>query len=201
MISKKNLKYFQSNEIEVILLHKNPHFFMKRIFAFLVLVLLIWNVSGQVNINRFLAMGRTDLFNDNYTESIKNLSIAIEAAPNKFEPYFFRGLAKYSLGDYEGAIQDFNKSIEINPYFSYNYQYRGVCKSQLKQYHDALQDFADAIHRGPNNADTYVNRGTTKIQLELYEKAVTDFDTAIIIDKNTNWPISTNPMRFINLVI
>lgn len=156
---------------------------MKKVFGILLFLLLLFQGMAQVNIHRFLAMGRTDLFNDNYTESIKNLSIAIEAAPDKFEPYFFRGLAKYSLGDYEGAILDFNRSIEINPYFSYNYQYRGVCKSQLKRYHEALQDFADAIHRGPNNADTYVNRGTTKIQLEMYEKAISDFDTAIIIDK------------------
>ena len=109
---------------------------------------------SQVNTQRFLAMGRTDLFNDNYTESIKNLSVAIKASPNKFEPYFFRGLAKYSLGDFDGAISDFNKSIEINPYFSYNYQYRGICKSQIKQYSAALQDFSDAIHRGQNNADS-----------------------------------------------
>lgn len=156
---------------------------MKKVFGIFLFLFLMFQVSAQVNIHRFLAMGRTDLFNDNYTESIKNLSIAIDAAPDKFEPYFFRGLAKYSLGDYEGAIQDFNKSIEINPYFSYNYQYRGVCKSQLKRYHEALKDFAAAIHRGPNNADTYVNRGTTKIQLEMYEKAISDFDTAVIIDK------------------
>ena len=45
---------------------------------------------------------------DNYTESIKNLTIAIEAAPDKFEPYFFRGLAKYSLGDYDGRKWNIN---------------------------------------------------------------------------------------------
>lgn len=150
----------------------------------LIFILIIWagTTTAQINTQRFLAMGRTDLFNDNYTESIKNLSIAIEASPNKFEPYFFRGLAKYSLGDYEGAISDFNASIKINPYFSYNYQYRGVCKSQLNRYREALKDFAAAIHRGPNNPDVYVNRGTTKIQLEMYENAIADFDTALLID-------------------
>lgn len=155
---------------------------MRHLVTFIFLLIFIGTASAQVNTQRFLAMGRTDLFNDNYTESIKNLTVAIEAAPDKFEPYFFRGLAKYSLGDFEGAIFDFNKSIEINPYFSYNYQYRGICKSQLQRYHDALRDFADAIHRGPNNADVFVNRGTTKIQLEMYENSIHDFDTALILD-------------------
>lgn len=156
---------------------------MRKIIVLFFIITITASAFSQVNINRFLAMGRTDLFNDNYTESIKNLTIAIEAAPDKFEPYFFRGLAKYSLGDYEGAILDFNKSININPYFSYNYQYRGISKSQLKRFHEALKDFADAIHRGPNNADVYVNRGTTKIQLDMYENSLSDFDTALIIDK------------------
>jgi len=164
---------------------------MKRILIIISFFALFPPTFSQVNTQRFLAMGRTDLFNDNYTESIKNLTVVIEAAPEKFEPYFFRGLAKYSLGDYEGAIIDFNKSISINPYFSYNYQYRGICKSQLHRYHEALKDFADAVHRGPNNADVYVNRGTTKMQLEMYSKAISDFDTAIILDKK-------NELAFLN---
>lgn len=164
---------------------------MRKLILLFSFITLVSTSFSQVNINRFLAMGRTDLFNDNYTESIKNLTIAIEAAPDKFEPYFFRGLAKYSLGDYEGAILDFNQSIEINPYFSYNYQYRGISKSQLKRFHEALKDFADAIHRGPNNADVYVNRGTTKIQLDMYENSLADFDTALIIDKK-------NELAYIN---
>jgi len=156
---------------------------MRKIIFIFILTITTTTIFAQVNTQRFLAMGRTDLFNDNYTESIKNLTVAIKASPDKFEPYFFRGLAKYSLGDYEGAISDFDQSIKINPYFSYNYQYRGICESQLKNYHQALQDYADAIHRGPNNADVYVNRGITKTELNLYENAVSDFDTAIILDK------------------
>ncbi len=143
--------------------------------------------EAQVNIKRFTAMGRTDLFNDHYTESIKNLSIAIHAAPNKFEPYFYRGLAKYSLGDYNGAITDLNKSISINAYFSYSYLYRGLCKQRQKHYHAALKDYAAAIHRGPNNPDIYINRGAAKLQLKLYQSAIADFDTALILDqKNEN---------------
>ncbi|NOR87790.1 MAG: tetratricopeptide repeat protein [Bacteroidales bacterium] len=164
---------------------------MRKIILFITFLVIVSSSFSQVNTRRFLAMGRTDLFNDNYTESIKNLTIAIKAAPDKFEPYFFRGLAKYSLGDYDGAISDFSESIEINPYFSYNYQYRGICKSQLHRYYDALKDFADAIHRGPNNADVYVNRGTTKLQLDMYEQSIHDFDTAIILDKK-------NELAFLN---
>lgn len=164
---------------------------MRKIIIFISFLIIGTTSFAQVNTQRFLAMGRTDLFNDNYSESIKNLTTAIKAEPDKFEPYFFRGLAKYSLGDYEGAISDFTKSIEINPYFSYNYQYRGISKSQLNKYHEALKDFALAIHRGPNNSDVFVNRGTTKIQLDMYENSLHDFDTAIILDKK-------NELAYIN---
>ena len=167
---------------------------MKQLFSFrhyfflaLLLFLSSLSVFAQVNTQRFVAMGRTDLFNDNYTEAIKNLTIAVQANPEKFEPYFFRGLAKYSLGDYNGAIEDLNKSIEINPYFSYSFMYRGLCKQQQKKFHEALKDYGAAIHRGPNNADIYVSRGAAKLQLKLYQSALADFDTAIILDsKNEN---------------
>ena len=153
----------------------------RNLFVFVLFFSLELTGFSQVNTKRFLAMGRTDLFNDNYTESIKNLTIAVNAEPDKFEPYFFRGLAKYSLGDYNGAIEDLNKSISINAYFSYSYLYRGLCKQQQKKFHEALKDYADAIHRGPNNPDIYVNRGTAKLQLKLYQSAIADFDTAIIL--------------------
>jgi tetratricopeptide (TPR) repeat protein len=156
-------------------------------FVFLLLFSLVLTGFSQVNTKRFLAMGRTDLFNDNYTESIKNLTVAVNAAPNKFEPYFYRGLAKYSLGDYNGAIADLNKSISINAYFSYSYLYRGLCKQRQKRFHEALKDYGYAIHRGPNNPDIYVNRGAAKLQLKLYQSAISDFDTAILLDsKNEN---------------
>jgi len=159
-------------------------------FPILLLSLFLASIQiadAQVNTKRFTAMGRTDLFNDHYTESIKNLSIAIHAAPNKFEPYFYRGLAKYSLGDFNGAITDLNKSISINSYFSYSYLYRGLCKQRQKHYHAALKDYAAAIHRGPNNPDIFINRGAAKLQLKLYQSAIADFDTALILDqKNEN---------------
>ncbi|MDA3907029.1 MAG: tetratricopeptide repeat protein [Bacteroidales bacterium] len=161
--------------------------FYRIFFVFVLLINLHLTGFTQVNTKRFLAMGRTDLFNDNYTESIKNLTVAVNAAPDKFEPYFYRGLAKYSLGDYNGAIADLNKSISINAYFSYSYLYRGLCKQQQKKFHEALKDYADAIHRGPNNPDIYVNRGAAKLQLKLYQSAIVDFDTALILDsKNEN---------------
>ncbi len=155
-----------------------------KIYKTLILIVVLSGFStlqAQINIQRFLSMGRSDLFNDNYTESINNLTVAIKAAPDKFEPYFFRGLAKYSLGDYTGAIADFDASIAINPYFSYNYQYRGICKSQLKSYHAAFKDYALALQRNPNNADIFLNRGTTKLQLDMYQAALADFDTALVL--------------------
>ena len=63
--------------------------FGRLVFLMLFLFSFELTTQSQVNTKRFLAMGRTDLFNDNYTESIKNLTVSINAAPEKFEPYFY----------------------------------------------------------------------------------------------------------------
>ena len=88
----------------------------KKLFAVLVFVCL--GISGgyaQWNINSMLRMGRDAIiYFDDYVSAIENFNNIIRIKPYLSEPYFFRGLAKLNLDDYEGAIQDFSQAIEGN---------------------------------------------------------------------------------------
>ena len=70
---------------------------------------------AQLNHKHFILMGRIDLSEENYSEAIQNFNMAIIAKPKDFEAYFLRGIAKFSLNDFNGAVSDFDKTLEIHP--------------------------------------------------------------------------------------
>lgn len=64
------------------------------------------------------------------------------------EAYFYKGYAKYNLGDHYGAIQDYNKAIEINPDVAEAYLNRGSAKYNLGDKKGACLDWSKAGELG-----------------------------------------------------
>lgn len=58
-------------------------------------------------------------FNTGRYQDVIDLSDAtLGARPDLEESYFWRGWAKYSLGDYFGAVEDFRAALAVNPNFT-----------------------------------------------------------------------------------
>ena len=68
---------------------------------FLVLVLLVASVAAnaQYDIDQFFARGRQMLIDGKYSSAIENFNILARPDSTLFDAYFFRGIAKYNLGD------------------------------------------------------------------------------------------------------
>lgn len=145
----------------------------------------------QLNIEHYLGVGRTELFNDNYPAAIERFNAVIKVKPELFEAFFFRGFAKYNLGDYSGAMADFNKVAEINPYFADGYHFRGISRARLNDYNDAMLDFERSIELNPVNHHVFISQGTVFMMLERYDDAILSFNKSIQIKNN-------NPDAYIN---
>ena len=156
---------------------------MKRILIILLLLCSIKSYS-QLNHKHYILMGRIDLSEENYSNAIYNLNMAIIAKPNDFEAYFLRGIAKYSLNDYNGAVDDFNTTLKIHPLYVRAYHYRGVSNDHLGNYADAKADFKKAILLDPFDSELHIALGSTKLHLNEFESAIASFDTALIISPN-----------------
>ncbi|MEA3479023.1 MAG: hypothetical protein U9R60_12635, partial [Bacteroidota bacterium] len=80
---------------------------------YLILVFLFLSLfaTGQVNIRHFMTMGRNALMDNDFASAVQYFNVIINHEPDLFEPYFLRGVAKYNLGDYQGAERDFSVSI------------------------------------------------------------------------------------------
>lgn len=131
---------------------------------------------AQYDKDVFFARGRHALSEGRYAKAIENFNVLAQLDTSDYWNYFFRGIAKYNLGDLRGAKRDFDRSVRINPVFTNGYHYRGITESRFGNYEAALADMQKAIDLRPGYMGLYFSRGVTYFLSQQFSKAVADFD-------------------------
>ena len=134
---------------------------------------------AQYDKDAFFMRGRRALADGKYAQAIENFNILAQLDTTDYWNYFFRGIAKYNLGDLRGAKRDFDRSVRINPVFTSGYHYRGITDSRFGDYDSALANLEKAIELRPGNNGLYFSRGVTYFLSQQFDKAVADFDMYI----------------------
>jgi len=134
---------------------------------------------AQVNTDRLVMIGRSALYYEDYVLSMQYFNQAISAKPYLFEPWFYRGVAKYYLDDYAGAERDCTEAINRNPYVVSIYELRGLCRIQQENYDAAVSDYNTALRYAPEELSLWHNRALCRIQQKDYEQALADIDTML----------------------
>lgn len=99
----------------------------KRILLYLyILVACPVLAFAQINTDKVMSIGRNALYFEDYVLSIQYFNQVINAKPYLADPYFYRGLAKINLDDFQGAEKDCSEAIERNPFVVSAYQVRGL---------------------------------------------------------------------------
>ncbi len=147
--------------------------------AFLLLLAGAADLFAQYDKDVFYMRGRHALADGKYALAIENFNILTQLDTTDHLTYFFRGIAKYNLGDLRGAKKDFDRSVRINPVFTSGYHYRGITESRFGNYDGALDDLQQAINLRPGEIGFYFSRGVTYFLSRQFEKAVKDFDRYI----------------------
>lgn len=159
-------------------------FDMHRILKCLAVLLLFFSIGGskayaQYDKDVFYMRGRTALAEGKYAQAIDNFNVLAQLDTADYYTFFFRGIAKYNLGDLRGARNDFDRSVRINPVFTSGYHYRGITESRFGNYDAALADLQTAIELRPGFIGLYFSRGVTYFLSQQFEKAISDFDRYI----------------------
>ena len=134
---------------------------------------------AQYDKDVFSLRGRIALQDGKYTQAIENFNILSRLDTTDYWCFFFRGIAKYNLGDIRGAQQDFNTSVRLNPVFTNGYHYRAITESRSGEYEKAFVDFDKAISLRPGFIGIYYSRGVTNFLAQRFSEAVSDFDRYI----------------------
>ena len=139
---------------------------MRRILLFLSLLPLF--AQAQFNTDRLVMIGRSALYYEDYVLSIQYFNQAISQKPWLYEPWFFRGVAKFYLDDFRGAEIDCSEAIERNPYVVSAYELRGLSRINQKKFAEAVSDYDRALRYDPENQGLWHNRILCLIQEKDY---------------------------------
>ena len=155
--------------------------FVRKFILFIIVLLSFTSqdIFAQYDTNVFYFRGRQALADGKYADAIENFNILASLDPENYLTYFFRGIAKYNLGDIRGAQQDFDESVRQNAVFTSGYHYRAITLSRFGRYDEALADFQRAIELRPGFVGLYFSRGVTYFLSQQFDKAVADFNKYI----------------------
>ena len=145
----------------------------------ILIIFLLWPLVAlaQFNTDRLVMIGRSALYYEDYVLSIQYFNQAISQKPWLFEPWFFRGVAKYYLDDFRGAENDCTEAIGRNPYVVNAYELRGLCRINQKKFAEAVADYDRALRYDPENQGLWHNRILCLIQDKNYDLALAQIDT------------------------
>lgn len=135
--------------------------------------------SAQYDKDVFFMRGRQALADGKYALAIENFNVLSRLDTTDYYTYFFRGIAKYNLGDLRGAKRDFDRSVRLNPVFTSGWHYRGITESRFGNYEQALADLQQAIDLRPGYVGLYFSRGVTYFLAQQFDNAIGDFDKYI----------------------
>ncbi len=147
--------------------------------VFLTLSVGVTDLAAQYDKDVFYMRGRQALSEGKYALAIENFNVLSQLDTSDYWTFFFRGIAKYNLGDLRGAKQDFDRSVRINPVFTSGFHYRGITESRFGNYDAALKDLQHAIDLRPGYVGLYFSRGVTYFLSQQFDNAVRDFDRYI----------------------
>ena len=172
---------FRAAKIRKIAVNGN---YMSRVLKYVIVIFLfmtagILQAYAQYDQDAFFMRGRRALADGRYSLAIENFNILAQLDTSDYWNYFFRGIAKYNLGDLRGAKRDFDRSVRINPIFTSGYHYRGITDSRFGDYESAIVNLQKAIELRPGNVGLYFSRGVTYFLSQQFDKAVADFDRYI----------------------
>ncbi|MCQ2162111.1 MAG: tetratricopeptide repeat protein [Bacteroidales bacterium] len=153
---------------------------MKRLALSLAMIFLsLMLCNAQYDKDVFSFRGRLALSENRYADAISQFNILARLDSTDCWTFFYRGIAKYNLGDLRGAQSDFDNSVRLNPVFTNGYHYRAITLSRSGKYDEALENLETAISLRPGLDGLYYSRGVTYFLSQQFDKAVVDFDRYI----------------------
>ena len=136
---------------------------------------------AQINTERVMTIARNALYFEDYVLSIQYFNQVNNAKPYLYEPYFFRGLAKINLDDFQGAETDCDLAIQRNPFVVGAYQIRGLARIRQNKFDGAIGDYRTALKYDPENVVLWHNLTLCHIQKEDYDEAKEDLGKLLTI--------------------
>lgn len=151
----------------------------KTIYIILISIASAIYSQAQINTEQVMRIGRNALYFEDYMLSIQYFNQVIQAKPYLAQPYFYRGIAKYSLDDFQGAEADASMAISHNPFITDAYELRGVARQNLGKHKEAIEDYDKALSMLPENRSVLFNKALAHEEIKDYDNAKSTYATLL----------------------
>ncbi|NJR59047.1 MAG: tetratricopeptide repeat protein [Cyanobacteria bacterium CRU_2_1] len=122
--------------------------------------------------------------NRDYARSIELNSQAIQLDPQNPDPYYYRGSARFRLGDYRGAITDATQAIQLDAEFADAYVTRCQANGLLGEHQKAIDDCTKATQINPNHYVAHTSLCNNLSNVGNYQAAIDACTQALQINPN-----------------
>lgn len=143
---------------------------MKKAWSIWILYILLLGglstpLKAQIDTDRVISIGLNAIYFKDYVLAIQYFNSAIQNDPNRAEPYYYRGLAKFSLDDYLGAEIDSDACIERNPYIGEAYYLRAISRHSLGKDSLAIEDYKVVLNSNPDHKGALHNSALLNVAM------------------------------------
>lgn len=152
-------------------------FGMRRYLVIFMMTFLPVMAKAQFNVDRLMISGEIALHYEDYVLSIQYFNRVISLKPFLYQPWQYRGVAKFYLDDYVGAEADATEAIKLNPYIDDIFDLRAICRIKQKNYTGAIEDYNKAIALKPMAQNYWFNRAICRMNNKEYKVAHAEIDT------------------------
>ncbi len=150
-------------------------------FRLLFPFLLLFTSQGfaQYNFDTYFKEAVKDVNEKNYTDALPKLNLCLQVKPGESAAYFYRGVCKYFLNDYQGAKQDLlDATAHYSPIYYDAYHFLALSKDRLEDFMGAIADFNKILDKYNTDPAMYVERAFSKLSALDYNGAVADCNKA-----------------------
>ena len=137
--------------------------------------------------NKYIGSDLAFLFAETKNQKVLIIAddmIRSDTAEEHAEPYYFKGVYYYNIGDKSKAIDLFNRAIQNDKYFSDAWIEKGKTQFELKQLDKAKATFEKMIEISPDNADAFYWLGKCEEQAGNKQEAKINYQKAYALDKS-----------------
>ena len=150
---------------------------MRKYIIVLVLSAMSLCVHAQYNIDRLITSGEIALHYEDYVLSIQYFNHAIALKPYLYQPWQYRGAAKFYLDDFTGAESDANRGNQTESFILMKYLICVRSPYSSEKYEPAIEDYSVAIKLNPGSQNYWFNRAVCRMNIKDYHTAHLDVDT------------------------
>lgn len=154
---------------------------MKRWLSILLLLISVYlgmprSACAQIDTKNVVTIGVNAIFFKDYVLAIQYFNTAIRNSPELAEPYYYRGLAKYSLDDYRGAEADADSALSRNPFVYDAYYLRAISRHSVGKDSLAIDDYRMVLANNPDHQGALHNSALLYIALKDHASARQQLD-------------------------